>query len=219
VRRNSHSANACTTNWLLAGNQPGRSASPSISAATASVSVRPGRLTSRRSLVRTQHRPLTTSLQSRSFLARVARVSAGASPASSACLPIAAISRASTSARVAPARTARLIPCERFRSEAPASRVPARDRRGCVSGWPASPPPCPTQRCEHTFVPWLRCPNCADWSEPQHWERGTHPNDPHAVRCPWCGKWCDPSDQTMRIGERPDDDATELRRRCQAEGG
>jgi hypothetical protein len=57
--------------------------------------------------------------------------------------------------------------------------------------------------CEHTFVPWLRCPNCSDWAEPQHWERGTHANDPHAVRCPSCGKWCDPSDQTMRIGERP----------------
>jgi hypothetical protein len=77
------------------------------------------------------------------------------------------------------------------------------DRRGCVSGWPVSPL-CSAQRCEHAFVPWLRCPNCADWSEPQHWERGTHSADPHAVRCPSCGEWCDPSDQTMRIGERPD---------------
>jgi len=29
--------------------------------------------------------------------------------------------------------------------------------------------------CEHTFVPWLRCPNCADWAEPRHWEHGTNP--------------------------------------------
>jgi ribosomal protein L32 len=57
--------------------------------------------------------------------------------------------------------------------------------------------------CEHTFVPWLRCPSCSEWSAPRHWEHGTNPKDPHAVRCPSCGKWCDPSDQTMRIGERP----------------
>jgi len=37
----------------------------------------------------------------------------------------------------------------------------------------------------------------------QHWERGSHTSDPHAIRCPSCGKWCDPSDQVMRIGERP----------------
>jgi hypothetical protein len=33
--------------------------------------------------------------------------------------------------------------------------------------------------------------------------------NPHSVRAPKeCREWCDPNDQTMRIGEWRDDDAT-----------
>jgi hypothetical protein len=80
-------------------------------------------------------------------------------------------------------------------------------RRGQAKGdlnRPSTPPsrsPPPAGR--YVIVPWLRCPSCSEWSAPRHWEHGTNPKDPHAIRCPACGKWYDPSDQTMRIGERP----------------
>jgi len=87
-------------------------------------------------------------------------------------------------------------------------------RRGQAQGdlnRPSPPPRSPAVGravCGYAIVPWLRCPSCSEWSAPRHWEPGTNPKDPHAVRCPACGKWYDPSDQTMRIGERPTRDTS-----------
>jgi hypothetical protein len=54
-------------------------------------------------------------------------------------------------------------------------------------------------------MPWLLCPRCRRWSEPQRWDRVT--TGRIAQRCPECGDVSDPSEVEMRIGERPPEPA------------